>query len=134
MYAQRFQLLNRVLTLLVLSFLLSCAKPSSTFKEHQVFRYNEHSNIGSLDPAFAKKQADIWAINQLYNGLVQLDDSLQVQPDIAKRWQISEDGKSYTFFLRNDVYFHKHSLFGPDSTRRAMAEDFKYSFRAHRNG
>ena len=100
----------------------------SKFDDSQVFRYNEHSNVSSLDPAFAKKQADIWAIHQLYNGLVQLDDSLHVQPDIAQNWSISENGKTYTFQLRNGVYFHKHSLFSDDSTRTVIASDFVYSF------
>ncbi|APG66380.1 ABC transporter substrate-binding protein [Tenacibaculum todarodis] len=108
--------------------LFSCAKEKSNFTDSQVFRYNEHSNITSLDPAFAKDQRNIWAVNQLYNGLVQLDDSLQVKPDIAKSWSISEDGKAYTFLLREDVNFHKHKLFGKDSTRTVNATDFEYSF------
>ena len=107
---------------------VGCSKQKSTFNDSQVFRYNEHSNISSLDPAFAKKQADIWAIHQLFNGLVQLDDSLHVQPDIAKKWEISEDGKTYQFSLRKDVYFHKHILFKKDSTRKVTAHDFEYSF------
>ncbi len=117
-----------VCSLFVGLFLISCQKESSKFDDSQVFRYNEHSNVSSLDPAFAKKQADIWPIHQLFNGLVQLDDSLKVRPDIAKSWLISEDGKTYQFKLRNDVYFHKHGLFGVDSTRRAVANDFLYSF------
>jgi len=108
--------------------IISCQKKESQFDDSQVFRYNEHSNVSSLDPAFAKKQADIWPIHQLFNGLVQLDDSLKVRPDIAKSWTISEDGKTYQFVLRKDVYFHKHSLFGADSTRNVTATDFDYSF------
>lgn len=95
---------NRVIVgclLLVVGLLNnSCNKPSSNFDDSQVFRYNEHSNIQSLDPAFAKDVSDIWATNQLFNGLVQLDDSLNVQPAIAKSWNISEDGLTYTFTLR----------------------------------
>ena len=114
---------------LVLVFsIVSCQNRTSTFDDSHVFRYNEHSNITSLDPAFAKDQRNIWAVNQLYNGLVQLDDSLQVKPSIAKQWDISEDGKVYTFFLRDDVYFHRHGLFGIDSTRLVTALDFEYSF------
>lgn len=109
-------------------FMISCQKKPSEFDDSQVFKYNEHSNISSLDPAFAKKQADIWAIHQLFNGLVQLDDSLHVQPDIAKSWEITDEGKTYKFNLRNDVYFHKHNLFGKDSTRNVKASDFEYSF------
>lgn len=114
--------------LLVLIILFSCGKRTSKFKDHQVFRYNEHSNISSLDPAFAKDQPNIWATHQLFNGLVQLDDNLNVQPDIAKKWEISEDGKRYTFTLRNDVFFHKHKLFGEQKTRKVIAKDFEYSF------
>ena len=106
--------------------LYSCSQPSSNFSDSQVFRYNEYSNI-SLDPAFARDQRNIWPANLLYNGLVQLDDSLHVQPNIAKSWTISEDGKTYSFLLRDDVSFHKHKLFGKDSTRTVEAKDFEYS-------
>ena len=108
-------------------FLVSChTKPKENL--NQVFRYNEHANISSLDPAFAKNLANIWAVNQLFNGLVQLNDSLQVKPDIAKKWIISPNGKEYTFILRNDVQFHKDAVFGKDSTRLVTAKDFVYSF------
>ncbi|WP_271406489.1 ABC transporter substrate-binding protein [Tenacibaculum soleae] len=120
---------SNILVLLVVFFgLYSCTKRKNQFSDAQVFRYNEHSNITSLDPAFAKDQRNIWAVNQLFNGLVQLDDSLHIQPDIAKSWVISEEGKKYKFTLRNDVKFHKHSLFGKDSTRNVIANDFEYSF------
>ncbi|CAM1352785.1 ABC transporter substrate-binding protein [Tenacibaculum insulae] len=120
---------SKIFTLLLLFIVVcSCTKRENKFTNSQVFRYNEHSNITSLDPAFAKDQRNIWAINQLYNGLVQLDDSLFVQPDIAKSWTISEDGKTYKFILRSNVKFHKHSLFGKDSTRNVVANDFEYSF------
>lgn len=110
-------------------FLVSCGKNSTEGKEHLVFRYNESANVSSLDPAFAKSQAIIWPCNLLFNGLVQLDDSLHIQPDLAKKWMISNDGKTYTFTLRNDIYFHKNSLFGKDSTRTVKASDFEYSLK-----
>ena len=120
--------INNIICFILILFLVSCHHKQNKFDTSQVFRYNEHSNITSLDPAFAKDQRNIWAINQLYNGLVQLDDQLHIKPSIANNWSISEDGKTYTFLLRNDVYFHKHSLFGKDSTRKVIAKDFEYSF------
>jgi peptide/nickel transport system substrate-binding protein len=108
-------------------FFFSCKNSSNTNKDHLVFRYNEHKNIGSLDPAFSKDIADIWATNQLFNGLVQMDENLNVQPCIAKDWAISEDALTYIFSLRHDIYFHKHPLFGKDSTRTVSAKDFEYS-------
>ncbi len=114
--------------LLGVVLLASCRIPDNSDK--QIFRYNESAGIATLDPAFAKDQAIIWGCSQLYNGLIRLDEQLQPQPCIAKRWTISPDGKTYTFTLRNDVYFHKNELFKtPDSTRPVTAHDFLYSFR-----
>ncbi|WP_452227079.1 ABC transporter substrate-binding protein [Lacinutrix cladophorae] len=110
---------------LILLLLVSCG--SKNKEKGNVFRYNEHKNIGSLDPAFAKDNADIWATNQLFNGLVQMDDALNVEPCIAKSWTVSKDALTYSFLLRDDVYFHKHKLFGKDSTRKVIASDFEYS-------
>ena len=105
----------------------SCNNSHRKTNDNLVFRYNEHKNIGSLDPAFSKDIADIWGTNQLFNGLVQMDDHLNVIPCISKSWNISEDALTYTFTLRNDVYFHKDALFGKDSTRLVNAQDFEYS-------
>ena len=93
----------------------------------QVFRYNEFSNINSLDPAFASNLPNIWATNHLFNGLVKLDDSLNIIPDIAKHWSISDDGLNYIFQLREDVYFHKSNAFGNGKTRKVVAADFVFS-------
>lgn len=107
--------------------LLSACGKSDRNGGLQIFRYNESAGIASLDPAFAKDQAMIWASQQLFNGLVQLDTNLQVQPCIAKRWTISDEGRTYTFTLRNDVYFHRDKLFA-NGRRRVVASDFAYSF------
>jgi len=108
------------------SFLISCKKSGFNTNGKTVFRYNESSGITSLDPAFASNQANIWACNQIFNGLVSLNDSLIPEPCIAKSWMISNDGKLYRFNLKNDVYFH------PDKSLRAnrkvVAEDFVFSF------
>ncbi len=112
-------------SLIFFLILMGCAQNNE--QKNNVFRYNEHKNIGSLDPAFAKDNADVWAINQLFNGLVQMDQNLNVEPCIAKSWSVSNDALTYTFLLRNDVNFHKHPLFGKDSTRKVVARDFVYS-------
>lgn len=93
-----------------------------------VFRYNESGGVSSLDPAMSSNVENIWAISQVFNGLVQLDDSLDVVPCIAKSWEVSEDGMEYTFQLRNDVYFHDHELFPDGKGRKVVANDFVQSF------
>lgn len=79
-----------------------------------------------MDPAFASNQANIWACNHLFNGLVQLDNKLIPQPCIAKNWELSPDGKEYIFHLRNDVFFHADPLL--HTGRKVNASDFVYSF------
>ncbi len=111
-----------------LSILSSCTNEFKSDRDHLVFRYNEHSNIATLDPAFARNPQNIWPANQLYNGLIQLDDALNIKPDIAKNWTVNDTTNTYTFTLRNDVYFHKNKVFGSDSTRAVVASDFTYSF------
>ncbi len=120
-----FHLFFVLLLLLILTGLNSCENSKST--EAKVFRYNQSSGIGSLDPAFSKDQSTIWICNQLYNGLVQLDDSLNVKPAIAESWEIMDSGKTYTFHLRKDVLFHENECF-QNKTRVVNAFDFRYSF------
>ena len=93
-----------------------------------IFHYNESSGIQTLDPAFASGQSVIWACNQIYNGLVDLDDSLNIVPSIAHSWEISPDGKTYTFHLRQDVFFHETPFFKFEEKRKVTAADFVYSF------
>lgn len=109
-------------------FISGCDRANKKDDTRTVFRYNESSGITTLDPAFAKDQAHIWACNQLYNGLVQFNDSLYVEPSIAKSWTLSEDGLTYTFHLRNDVFFHDDPLFDRGKGRKVIASDFGYSF------
>lgn len=105
---------------------ISCSDERDDINRNS-FRYNEISGISSLDPAFAKDLANIQITSQLYNGLIQFDRNLNFQPCIAKRWEVSEDGLTYTFHLRDDVYFHQHELFALPTGRRVVAEDFAYS-------
>lgn len=114
------------LSLCLIIFLISCSE-QSRYSGKKIFRYNESANINSLDPAFAKQQSNIWAVNQLFNGLVQMNEELEVEPCIAKRWEVSDSGKTYTFTLRSDVEFHRNACF-KNGGRKVTAQDFEYSF------
>ncbi len=61
-------------------------------------------SLTSLDPARHTGTAGGY-VGLLYSGLVILDPTLQVQPDLAESWEISEDGTIYTFILREDIAF-----------------------------
>ena len=115
------------LIIIFLGILLSSCEKDSDI-ENNIFKYNEYSNISSLDPAFSSTLRNIWPVNQIFNGLVQLDKNLEIKGDIASSWTISEDKRTYTFKIRQDVYFHNSELFGKNLTRKVKAKDFEYSF------
>jgi oligopeptide transport system substrate-binding protein len=127
--AQKSSSKTRMITLIFLCsiFFLSCNNATDT-SDKKIFKMNIDIGVTSLDPAFARNQMNVWCVNQLFNGLTQLDSNLKVQPSIAKNWDISNDGLVYTFHLRNDVVFHDHSLFKNGKGRKVVADDFVYSF------
>jgi ABC-type transport system substrate-binding protein len=112
--------------------LASCNGTSGELSQAEakrVFRYNQPEALTSLDPAFTRNQANIWAVSQLYNGLVELDSTLLPGPALARRYTISPDGKTYTFWLRRGVRFHDSEVFEGGRGREVKATDFVYSFR-----
>ena len=118
--------MRKILLILSLIALFSCGRGNSSDENLKIFKYNESSGILTLDPIYAKDLPHIWACNQIFNGLVAFDDEMNVVPAIAKSWNISEDGMTYTFVLRDDVYFHEDECF--EKTRKVVAQDFVYSF------
>jgi ABC-type transport system substrate-binding protein len=72
-----------------------------------------------LDPAVAQDSGSANYIVEIFSGLVRLDKNLDVQPDLAERWDISPDGKVYTFHLNPKASFQ--------DGRPVVAEDVKYS-------
>ena len=85
-----------------------------------VFRYPLLENMRMLDPAKAIFSTDVMLVQQLYDGLTAFDEHLNVVPALAKFWEISPDGKTYTFELREDARFH--------NGRKVTAEDCVFSF------
>lgn len=117
-----------IICLITMAVTTTCKNTSEENENRTVFNYNEMAGISGLDPASANNTEDIWGVNQLFNGLVQLNDSLMVIPCIAKNWYISDDGLTYTFILRNDVYFHDNQCFEKGKGRKVIAKDFVISF------
>ncbi len=110
--------------ILMMIFFSSCG---SRHEAKNIFHYNESTGIATLDPAFAKNQSIIWAVHQLYNTLVQTDDSLNIVPSLAKSWEESDDNLRFIFHLRSDVFFHDDAAFPSGKGRRMVAEDVVYS-------
>jgi len=94
-----------------------------------VLRVNEVENIKSLMPIAINEVNSFHLSTQVYEGLVKYNQNdLAIVPALAQKWEISEDGKKYTFHLRRQVKFHDDSCFGKNKSRYVTAEDVKYCF------
>ena len=65
---------------------------------------------GRLDPHFAVSTIDRIPVAWMFNALVRFPpgsiDPAAIEPDLAERWEVSADGKTWTFHLRHRVLFH----------------------------
>lgn len=118
--------IRTILTAVVLVCVAGCYSKKNS--EGNVFHYNEFNGIASLDPAFAKSQSTMWPAHQLFNTLVEIDDSLHIVPALAKSWDIADDRANFIFHLRTDVFFHDDAAFSGGKGRRMTAMDVAYSF------
>ncbi len=112
-----------LLPALAATVLVGCGKGNFSEKASEgksnTFRYPISSEITSLDPSKVQDGDTIDALQQVFEGLVKWDEKNQVVPNIAEKWEISPDGKTYTFTLKAGVKFH--------NGRVVTADDFKYT-------
>ena len=93
-----------------------------------VYRINELENIRSLDPVGINDVVSHHVAHQIYDLLVDLDTSLNLIPQLATRWEITEDGLLYTFHLKKGPKFQDNACFPDGKGREFNANDVKFSF------
>jgi len=74
----------------------------------------------TLDPATISSISRVEVMSNIFEGLVQFGERAEIRPAVAERWEISPDGRIYTFHVRETGRFH--------NGRRVRADDVKYSF------
>lgn len=74
----------------------------------------------TLDPHLSGDATSAEYVVEIYSGLVAYDPDLNLVPDLAESWDISDDGTVYTFHLRENAKFH--------NGKPVRAQDFKWSF------
>ncbi len=100
-----------------------------TFPKGNIFRYNQTGGLTSLDPAYARIRANIWACTQIYSGLVRYSGkNLSLKYELADKHELSADGKVYTFTLKKGIFFHDNACFPNGKGREMKAKDFVFAF------
>lgn len=78
------------------------------------------SDPPTLDPHLSSDTTSSGIVVEIHSGLITLNPQLEIIPDIAESWEISDDLLTYTFIIRDDAVFH--------DGKKITANDFKWSF------
>jgi len=70
-----------------------------------------------LDPHRTSSNASRTVLHNIFATLLEVDANLGLQPELARAWEVSEDGLIYTFHLRDDVLFHDGTPFNAEAVR-----------------
>ncbi|MFN7104797.1 MAG: ABC transporter substrate-binding protein, partial [Pseudorhizobium sp.] len=114
-----------------LSAAMIAAQPASAQTPPNVLVVGQIAEPKSLDPHTVTATNDFRILVNVYDGLVRFKDgTLEIEPALAESWDISEDGKTYTFTLRQGVKFHDGSDFTAEAVKfnfdRMLKEDHPF--------
>jgi len=87
--------------------------------------YGEYGRPATLDPVTSNDMVALRIIELVFNGLVGINEKQEIVPELAERWEVSDNGRTYVFYLRKDVTWH------PDSEGKVMpftADDVVFTF------
>lgn len=113
--------------------LIGCSKTESNID----FIYPFGGDIKSFDPQVASTSDEFIIIENCFEGLVRVNDDGSVQAGVAKDWNISNDGKTYTFHLRQDAKWNidttpdENGEYDDDSRLELVGTDFNNNITAH---
>lgn len=115
---------NTLLILTAFLLLISCScnnnSKNSDISNKDTLKINIGTEPPSLDWSLATDSTSFTILNNIMEGLTRFSDKHKAEPALAKSWEVSEDGKTYTFHLREKAVWTDGKLL--------RAEDFVYSW------
>jgi peptide/nickel transport system substrate-binding protein/oligopeptide transport system substrate-binding protein len=101
----------RWVSALALLGVTACFSGSEAPTRHALVDSRDNDDPRSLDPALSTDVPTGRAVSYVFDGLTRFTPTAQVEPGLAERWEVSRDGRSYTFHLRRGVRFHDGTPF-----------------------
>lgn len=124
--------MNKKIGAIILTVAFSCAllagckgkatsNGTNTSKGPKILTYAQSADPRGLDPAYVDDGESAKVMVNVYEGLVKYKaDSTEIEPCLATEWKISDDGKEYTFTLRQGVKFHDGTPFNADAVKYSI--------------
>ena len=97
-----------------------CGRPAARPAEPVTLVASLNGDPGALNPAVTTSGNTHPVTDQIFNGLVGLDENLSPVPELAESWTIEDEGRAYRFALRRGVTWHDGAPF--------TAADVKFTF------
>lgn len=129
------RMISMALCLSLLFCCCACSGESRPENADQTITFHLGEDPSSLDPQIADSFASRVAVEALYEGLVRLDENGDVYPGAAESWDVSTDGRQYTFHLRKDAQWSKSIVTEDGETSVSStpspltADDFVFAWR-----
>ncbi len=108
-----------IIILASLACFFGCAGSGPATKNNALI-FTLGGDVSVINPVLSSDTASSAVEGVIFSGLTKINEALEIVPDIAKRWIISKDGRTYTFYLRDDVYWHDGA--------KLTAYDAKFTF------
>lgn len=105
-----------MLLLLFCAFISGCGNNGQK-QDLQAINIALHQDPQKLDPYYADTDVESQVFQSIFDKLVNLDSQGNIIPELAESWEISADGKIYTFHLRKDVTFHDGTTFNAKAVK-----------------
>jgi peptide/nickel transport system substrate-binding protein/oligopeptide transport system substrate-binding protein len=123
---------------------IACFGGDSSPNRRTLIDSRDNYDPRSLDPALSTDVPTGRAVGYVFDGLTRFTPTAQVEPGLAERWDVSRDGRTYTFHLRRNVHFHDGSSFGAhdvvesweralDPATKSSASEFLYPIKGARD-
>ncbi|HEU0264301.1 MAG TPA: ABC transporter substrate-binding protein [Geobacterales bacterium] len=117
-----------VALLLVLAFssMADAAGRRDPSKVGGTLSYGEFGRPATLDPITSNEMISLRVTELIFNGLVGINERQEIVPELAERWEVTENGRVYTFFLRHDVTWHPRE---GEQPKPFTADDVLFTYR-----